>query len=156
MTSTSRSAAQPVQQEASEMLAWRRWPLVDWPRSSWLVVVMIACLGASVWYSGGGWVLGVTAAAGLAATFWSYLLPVNYEVASIGLRRRVWNHTRLVPWHAIRAYQLRPSGVVLYQRSDPGAIDVLRSMFVPYPSDADELLVALRRYASHAAELGQQ
>ena len=49
--------------------------------------------------------------------------------------------TRLVPWHAIRAYQLRPTGIVLYQRSDPGNFDLLRSMFVPYPPDADELLV---------------
>jgi hypothetical protein len=104
---------------------------------------------------GGGWILAVVAAAGLAVTLWPFLLPVKYEVSSLGVRRRVFNRMRLVPWHAIRAYQLRPTGIVLYQRSDPSAVDLLRSMFVPYPADADELLVAMRHYASHAAELPQ-
>jgi hypothetical protein len=100
-------------------------------------------------------VLSLAATGGLAATLWSFLLPVDYEIASQGLRRRVLRRTRLVPWHAVRAYQLRPTGVVLHQRSDPGAVDMLKSMFVPYPSDADELLVAMRQYASHAVELPQ-
>ena len=98
---------------------------------------------------------GVVAAVALLIALWSLWLPVEYEVASQGLRRRVLNRTRLVPWHAIRAYQLRPTGVLLYQRGDPASLDVLRSMFIPFPSDADELLTMLRHHASHAIELPQ-
>jgi hypothetical protein len=137
------------------MLTWRSWPLLDRPRSSWIVPAILASVAVGVWYVGGGWVLAVVALAGLATAFWSFLLPIEYEVGAMGLRRRVLNRTRLVPWHAIRAYQLRPSGIVLYQRSDPEAVDLLRSMFVPFPPDADELLVAIRQYASHAVELPQ-
>jgi hypothetical protein len=152
MTSTSRSTA-PARPEKSDTLYWRSWPLVERRPWSWLAIVFLASVGVGVWYLDGGWMLAAAAAVGLALTLWEFLLPVDYEVASQGLRRSVLNRTRLVPWHAIRAYQLRPTGIVLYQRSDPGTIDMLRSMFVPFPSEADELLVAMRQYASHATEL---
>ena len=35
---------------------------------------------------------------------------------------------RLVPWHAIRAYQLRSTGVVFFQRADPTPIDLLQQL----------------------------
>lgn len=110
-------------------------------------------MAIGVWYLGGGWLLAAAVAVGLAVTLWPFLAPVEYEVTALGLRRRVLNRTRLVPWHAIRAYQLGASGIVLYQRSDPATVDLLRSMFVPYPAEADELIVAMRQYASHATEL---
>jgi hypothetical protein len=153
MTSTSRSIKQPVRPEQEDLLAWRSWPLVDARRWSWLVLVVLASVVGGVWYLGGGWMLAGVAAAALGVTLWAFWLPVDYEVASLGLRRRVLNRTRLVPWHAIRAYQLRSTGIVIYQRSDPGIVDMLRSMFIPFPPEADELLVAMRQYASHAVEL---
>jgi hypothetical protein len=58
-----------------------------------------------------------------------------------------------VPWQAIRAYQLRPTGILLYQTPDPSTLDLLRSLFVPYPADEDEMLVAVRSYLPHATEL---
>jgi hypothetical protein len=128
---------------------------MDGARTLWLLPAVIVGIGVAVVYLGGGWVLAVVAAAGLAITLWPFLLPVHYEVSSLGIRRRVFNRLRFVPWHAIRAYQLRPTGVVLYQRSDPSGVDLLRSIFIPYPADADELLVAMRQYASHAVELPQ-
>jgi hypothetical protein len=155
MTSTSRSIKQPIRPEQEEALVWRFWPLVDGRRWSWLIVVVLASVAGGVWYLGGGWVLAFAAAAGLGVTLWSFWLPVSYEAASLGLRRRVLNRTRLVPWHAIRAYRLRPTGVVIYQRSDPGIVEALRSMFIPFPPEADDLLVAMRQYASHAVELTQ-
>ncbi|MCI0332914.1 MAG: hypothetical protein L0228_06790 [Planctomycetes bacterium] len=146
------SAASP---EIAATLSWRRWPLVDGRRWSWISIVGLASIGAGVWYLGGGWLLTTAAVAGLTATCWQFFLPVEYEVVSLGLRRRSFGRTRLVPWHAIRAYQLRPSGVVLYQRSEPTKLDLLRSMFIPNPPDADELLCAIRQHASHALEVAQ-
>jgi hypothetical protein len=155
MGSTTRTKTPPVRPEETVTLAWRVWPLADKRRWSWLVLVVIAGVGAGVWYLGGGLLLAIVATCGLAATLWQFFLPVEYEVAPHGLRRRVVGRTRLVPWHAIRAYRLRPAGVVFYQRSDPGNFDLLRSLFIPYPPDADELLCAVRRHASHATELPQ-
>jgi hypothetical protein len=125
------------------------------PRLSWLVVCVILGCGALVWYAGGGWLLGIAAAGGLAGTLWQFLLPVRYEVDSLGVRRNAWGRSRLIPWHAVRAFQLRPTGVVFYQRLEPAAIDVLRSAFVPYPADEDELLCVLREHLAHAVELPQ-
>jgi hypothetical protein len=104
---------------------------------------------------GGGWLLALAAVVGLAITLRQFLLPVGYEIASIGIRRQSMRRSRLIPWHAVHAYQLRATGVVLYQRSDPSKLDLLRSSFVPYPSDPDELLVAIRPHLSHAVEISQ-
>ena len=155
MESTKRTKTPPVSSEQVATLTWRTWPLADRWRWSWLVVVLLAIVGVGVWILGGGFLLAIATTGGLATTLWQFFLPVEYEVAAHGLRRRVLGRTRLVPWHAIRAYRLRPAGVVFYQRSDPSNFDLLRSIFVPYPSDADELLCAVRQHASHATELSQ-
>jgi hypothetical protein len=106
-----------------------------------------------VWWLGGGWLLGLLAVAAIALALWQFLLPVTYEICSLGVRRYALGRMRLVPWSAIRAYQLRSTGVVFFQRSDPTAIDLLSSLFVPYPTDEDEVVVAVRLYLAHAAEL---
>jgi hypothetical protein len=126
---------------------------VDHPRWSWLVPAGVAAIGGGVWSLSGNWLLALAAMAALAATLWQFLVPVTFEISSLGIRRVALRRTRLIPWHAVRAYQLRRSGVVLFQRQDPIAIDYLRSMFIPNPPDEDELLCFVRLYLSHAVEL---
>lgn len=153
MDSTSRTRVPISPQEPATTLAWRTWPLVDGRRWSWLAIVAIATVGTGVWRLGGGLALSIVATAGLGVTMWQFFLPIEYEVAPHGLRRRVLQRTRLVPWHAIRSFRLRRAGIVFYQRSDPSSFDLLRSIFIPYPPDADELLCAVRQHAAHALEL---
>jgi hypothetical protein len=104
---------------------------------------------------GGGWLLAAAAVGGLAGTLWQFLLPVSYEIDSLGLRRRAMGRSRLIPWHAVRAYRLRPTGVVLYRRGDPATVDLRGSLFVPFPADEDSMLCALREHLPHAVELPQ-
>jgi hypothetical protein len=155
MESTVRSLTQQLEAEPSPSatIRWRDWPLAnDW-RKSWLLPAGIICVGALLAWLGGGWLIGLIAVAALALAVWQYLLPVTYEISSPGIRRYALGRMRLVPWTAIRAYQLRPTGVVFFQRSDPTAVDLLSSLFVPYPSDEDEIVVAIRLYLPHAVEL---
>jgi hypothetical protein len=42
---------------------------------------------------------------------------------------------------------------MLLQQPEPSAIAIANGLFVPYPEDSDELVVALRLYLSHAVEL---
>jgi hypothetical protein len=146
---------QQVEVESSQLatIRWRDWPLAnDW-RRSWLLPAGILCVGALVGWLGGGWLIGLVAIAAIALAMWQYLLPMTYEINSQGIRRYALGRMRLVPWTAIRAYQLRSTGVVFFQRPDPMSIDLLSSLFVPYPSDEDEVVVALRLYLPHAVEL---
>jgi hypothetical protein len=113
----------------------------------------ILCVGALAAWLGGGWLVGLFATGAVALAAWQFLLPITYEFCSLGVRRYVLGRMRLVPWTAIRAYQLRSTGVAFFQRSDPTPIDVLSSLFVPYPRDEDEIVVAVRLYLPHAAEL---
>jgi hypothetical protein len=155
MGSTVRSISHTVGAEtpAPAPIHWRSWPLVDNPRWSWLVLLVVLLTGAFVWWLGGGPLVGLVAIAVLAASLWQFFVPVSFEITPMGVRRIAWRRMRLVPWQAVRAYQLRSSGVVFLQRPDPTAIDFLTSLFVPYPSDEDEVVVAVRLYLSHAVEV---
>ena len=152
MGSTFPSSVQPAHSEHAP-LRWTCWPLVDYARWSWLAVVGILLVAGLVIFFGKGWFLAAMFAAGLSITLWQFLVPVHYEVTTLGLRRSTLGRTRLVSWYAVRAYQLRSTGAVLYQQFDPGTIDLLRSIFVPYPADEDELICALRQYLTHAVEV---
>jgi hypothetical protein len=154
MGSTVRSLSKPADTESAALatIRWRDWPLADRWHWSWSIPAGIFLAGAMVtWLS--GWPLGLVAVAALALAAWQFLIPVTYEICSLGLRRYALGRMRLVPWSAVRSYQLRTTGVVLYQRPDPTAFDVLSSIFVPYPNDEDEIVVALRLYLPHALEL---
>ena len=134
-------------------IRWRSWPLVDYRRWSWLVMIAILAVGGLVAYLGASWFMATAAGAGLTVTLWQFFVPVRYELGALGVRRTALGRTRLVPWHAVRAYQLRMTGVVLCQHAEPIKIDLLRSLFLPYPTDEDELICALRQHLSHAVEL---
>jgi hypothetical protein len=138
---------------AQPSLRWRRWPLVNHVRWSWLVIVGILAVAGMVWYLGESWLLAAAAAVALVATLWQFFVPIHYEIGESGLRFTSLGRTRLVSWHAVRAYQIRTTGVVLYQRPDPAGIDCLRSLFLPYPSAAIDAQRALRQHLSHAVEL---
>src|SRR5262245_31958084 len=100
MTSTTRIRRESSLTEAGDSLTWRAWPLVDQLRWAWIVPVGMMAVGVAVLYLGGGWLLALAVVIGLAITLRQFLVPVNYEVASLGIRRHVWRHSRLVPWHA--------------------------------------------------------
>ena len=155
MGSTVRSLTQQSESESatSSTIRWQSWPLFDHPRTSWLLPAAIGCVGAVVWILGGGMLLALSAIAALCIAMWQFLLPITFEVCSLGVRRYALGRMRLVPWSAIRAYQLRSTGAVFFQRPDPADIDMLTSFFIPYPSDEDEMVVAVRLYLSHAVEL---
>jgi hypothetical protein len=155
MGSTVRSITRTIEaeQSAPATIRWRSWPLVDCVRWSWLLVAGILGVGIAVAWLGGGWLVGFVAAAVLALALWQFFIPVTFELSSLGVRRYALRRMRLVPWQAIEAYQLRSTGVVFFQRSDPTTIDLLSSWFVPYPADEDEVVVAVRLYLPHAAEV---
>jgi hypothetical protein len=155
MGSTVRTADSRAEGEATSgtVLRWRSWPLAENPSWSWLVPAAIVGTGFLIWSVGGGWLLAVLSAIGATITLWQFLLPVTYEISALGVHRQAFRRTRLVPWQAVRALRLRPTGIVLFRRTDPIALDLLGSLFVPYPPDEDDLLYAVRQYVPHAVDL---
>lgn len=151
--STSSISSAARENSAGEVLHWRCWPLADSRQWSWAVLVGILAVGGEAAYLSGTWLVGIVVSAIMAAALWLFLLPATYEINSLGFRRTVLGRTRTVPWHAIRSYRPLTSGIVLYQQTDPTAVDSLRSLFLPYPHDEDEMLIAVRGYLGHAMEL---
>jgi hypothetical protein len=155
MPSTARpqTKAVDIERVVPATIRWRSWPLVDHPRWSWLVALGIVAVAAFVLWMGGGWIIAVAAVLALSVALWQFFLPVTFEVCSLGIRRYALRRMRLVPWHAIRAYQLRTTGAAFFQRADATTIDLMRGLFVPYPADADEMVIAIRLYLPHATEV---
>lgn len=155
MASAPRTVELSFERETPTLLRWRRWPLVDHRRWSWLAPLGVVAIGSLAVYVSGSWLMGLFAAVVVALSSWHFWLPVTFEIDSLGLHRRTLGRARLVPWSAIRAYQPRATGIVLFQRPDPMPIDALRSIFLPYAEDEDETLCAVRQYIPHAVELPQ-
>jgi hypothetical protein len=155
MASTTRARTHQVEHPAAATIRWKTWPLKDQRRGTWFIVLGTLAVASAVWYVGGSGWFALAAVVGLAGSLWQFFLPVGYELDALGVRRFAIGHSRLMPWHAVRAYQLRPTGVVLYQCAEPTKFDLLRSVFVPYPAEEDELICALREHLPHAAELPQ-
>jgi hypothetical protein len=126
---------------------------VDNARWSWLVLLGILAIGGMVAYLGDSLLLGTFALLGLAATLWQFFVPVRYQVSPLGLQRSALGRVRTISWQKIRSYQMRPTGMLLFQHADPTTIDLLRSDFIPFPADEDDVLCALREYLSNAVEL---
>jgi len=141
------------ERETPTVLRWRRWPLADHPRWSWIVPLGVTAIGGLAIYLSGSWLMGLLAAVVVALSLWQFWLAVTFQVDAHGLQRRVLGRTRVVPWSAVRAYQPRTTGIVLFQRPDPMPIDALRSIFLPYADDKDETLSAVRQHLPHAVEL---
>jgi hypothetical protein len=126
--------------------------MAEHARWSWLVPVGVVAVGGAVAYAAGP-VWGVAVAVALLLTLWQFLLPVDYEISPAGCSRQVFGRERLALWGAVRSYQARATGIVLFRRPDPAAIDALGCWFVPYPPDRDEMLAMVRQYLQHAVEL---
>jgi hypothetical protein len=120
---------------------------------SWAVPVGILLVGLFTFCAGDSWFVAFIAVAALAITLRSFFLPTHFEATPLGLRRRSMRNVRVIPWPSIRAYQVRATGLVLYQRSDPTAIDLPQSLFVPFPDESADILAATKSYLPHAVEL---
>jgi hypothetical protein len=83
----------------------------------------------------------------------SFFFPTTYEITPFGIRRKTIRQIRLIPWSAVHAHQFRATGLLLYHRADPMPLSIFGSLFIPYPPEADELVVAARLYLPHSTEL---
>ena len=155
MGSTIRRTGPPIllHTTTTDSIRWRSWPLVDHAGWSWTAIAAIALVAGFVRWMGGSWFLAAILAAALAVILWQFLIPVTFEITPLGLRRYALGRVRLVPWQFIRAYQLRTTGIIFFQRPTPTMIDVLNGLYVPYPTDEDEIVVAVKMYLPHATEL---
>ena len=137
-------------------LRWRHWPLrAYWPWSL-LVPLGIVAAGIVVSVVCGQAVPGVLAGLVLVWSLVRFLLPQEY-IAHSGGFQRLWfgrvGAERIRSWQALRAYQLRATGLALFDRFPRVPLHVLRGQFLPYGNDPDELLCAIREFAPHAEEL---
>src|SRR6476659_293091 len=103
MGSTVRSLIREAESESTTAatIRWQSWPLIEHPRTSWLLPAAIGGVGAFVRFLGGGMLLALAAIFALILAMWQFLLPVTFEICSLGVRRYALGRMWLVPWSAI-------------------------------------------------------
>jgi hypothetical protein len=147
------ASASEVTPFTSGSVRWRSWPLVDSWKWSWVAPVGVLLVAAFTYYVGDSLIMSILAVVALLIAVRSFFFPTTYEITPFGIRRKTIRQIRLIPWTAVHAHQFRRTGLLLYHRTDPTPLNIIGSLFVPYPADTDELVVAARLYLPHSTEL---
>lgn len=124
---------------APAVVAVRSWPLVDEGLGGFLPLVVAVIVGIVVGAATARPVAGVLASVLLALCAWRAWLPTRFVVGPDGVRHVVLGRERLVPWTAVRRYQLDQRGVFLLPLEEPAPIDFTRALFVPWNGQREAL-----------------
>jgi len=127
-------------------LVWRCWPLCDRAPGSWLVVLLLLLVGLAVAAITGRAALGVLAAAALALALWRVFLPVRYEIGPAGVCHVILRRRSLLRWSEVGRVELRPDGVLLFDRKSSGPFDALRAVYLPCATHRDVVLRLVEKY----------
>jgi hypothetical protein len=126
-------------------LAYAHWPLRDapatgWPAAGLIVLVTVATAAVSQSASAAGIVFAALAACG-----WSAILPTRYAFEAQGITRRTLIWRRTIAWAAIGHCEVWPRGVRLHRVADPGPLDAMRAVFIPFGNHREDVLLQIER-----------
>lgn len=125
---------------------WRSWPLRDDVlRAVLLVIGLLLVAGGLAWLSGAAY-LGALAMAALLVALWRFFLPVVFELSGEGVSQRLFGRPRLIPWRAVRRYEVRRAGVLLLPDENRSPLAPLRGLYLPWTTHRDEVLAHVGHY----------
>ena len=131
---------------APEDLVWQIWGLRDLGWFGWLNLLLAAVVGYGV-----GWLTGWPAAGAgvfvvLLLTLWRFWLPMRVELTSQGISQTVLGRTRRIPWTAVRNYQVRTRGVLLFPDLVLTPLSPLRGLYLPWGLHKEQVLSHVEYY----------
>ena len=144
-TETRERRASTSSARAPAVVSVRSWPMVDEGLGGALPLIVAAIVAIVVGAATQKPVAGWLAYSLLALCAWRAWLPTRFVVGPEGVRHLVLGRERLVPWSAVRRYQLDQRGVFFLPLEEPAPIDFTRALFVPWGGqrDALEALISL-------------
>ncbi len=116
------------------------WPLRDDGVRAWLMVgglVLVSALAAAV---ADRMLVGCVTLAALALSVWRLWFPVTFDFSSRGVVQTCWKRQRRITWSQIPRYEVLSRGVLLSADEEPTPLAPLRSIYVGWHGQRDELL----------------
>ena len=127
-------------------LSWRSWPLGQNILGGSILLISLSVAGMGVHFVTGQIHLALLAAAVLAIALWRFFLPVAFELNADGVNQWLFGRHKLIPWRAIRRYEVYSSGVLLLPFYDGCVMDAFRGLHLPWGDHRDEVLAHLHYY----------
>ena len=122
------------------------WPLRDRPMASSLGLTLAAGLVWLAVWATRNVPVGAAIGAVLLVTLWRTWLPVHYELGSGGIVQSVLGWRRRIPWTAIRRYEPRSDGVLLFADATTVGFAPLRGLYLYCGDKRDAVIAQLQHH----------
>lgn len=145
--STQRPIPAPLRiRVAPEEITLSSWGLRDLGWYGWanLLLAAAGAYGAG-WLTGwpwAGWVVWGL----LFGALWRFWLPIRFELGPHGIEQTVLGRGTKIPWTAIRRYEVRPRGVLLFADAMQMPLSPLRALYLPWSGQREQVLAHLEYY----------
>lgn len=131
---------------APEELTYWHWPLRDRGLGAWLAMVVPLVAGVVVSWWFGKWWAGVAVGVVGYAVLWRTWLPCQLTFGSAGITERCLGMERRIVWTAIRSYEVRRHGILLYPDERLTRAAPLRGLYLHWGPHKDEVQAIVEYY----------
>lgn len=128
------------------------WPLKDERWSSGCMLAAMAAAGFTVMSITGSVILGLFTFAAFGVSVWRLWLPVTFDFGQRGIVQTCWKRQRRIPWPQVARYEVLAHGVLLSADADRTVLSPLRSIYVRWNKQKDELLEQLDFFLSESGD----
>jgi hypothetical protein len=125
---------------APEPVRITNWPLMDDGLTAWAMVAGMIAVGAIAGAVAGSPFMGVITILALAISVWRLWFPITFDFSSRGVVQTCWRRQRRIPWPQIARYEVLSRGVLLSADEEPAPLAPLRSIYVSWNEQRDELV----------------
>ena len=126
------------------MIHW--WPLRDEPLSVAIVVAVVAAVGIGAGVISSSAFVGLASAAALTIALRDYLLPADFHLNELGVKKSTFGHSRRTPWREIADYRVGKQGIMLLADRDAGPLNNMHGIYVPYRGERTALVALVEYY----------
>jgi len=132
--------------QAPEEVTIDDWPLRDRPMGASLAVTLAAGLAWLAVWATGNVVVGAAIGVALLLTLWRTWLPMRYQLGSGGIVQTVLGWRRRIPWMAIRRYEPRSDGVLLFSDAAVVGFAPLRGLYLHCGGKREAVIAQLQHH----------
>jgi hypothetical protein len=123
----------------TKVIRFLHWPLRQQPWRSLALLVAVAFASLLVARAAGNVWAGFTACLALIVCLWRMWLPVQFEFGPRGIAQNYLGRRQRVAWRDIVRCEFQPRGLLLHATDDTTAVGAMRSIFVRYPPQHEQL-----------------
>lgn len=128
-----------------EITLWQ-WPLRDRGLGAWLAMAAPLLAGLLIAWRFEQWWAGVPVGVIGYIALWRNWLPVQVTLNATGIQERCLGFERRINWTAIRSYEIRRHGVLLFPDERLTRVAPLRGLYLHWGRHREEVLEVVEYY----------